>query len=86
MEPKGSALYSQETATIPYPVPHESTTYFSILLKMHFNIILPSAAVFQVVYTCHFFSEENFVCTSNSMLLTCSAHLIFLYRDEEYQL
>ena len=40
MVPEGSLTHSQDPATCPYPEPHQFR--LSHLLKIHFNIILPS--------------------------------------------
>jgi hypothetical protein len=43
MEPGGSLSHSQEPATCPYPEPAQSSPcHPSHVLKIHFNIILPS--------------------------------------------
>jgi hypothetical protein len=43
MEPRGSLPHSQEPATCPYPEPAQSHPWPpSHVLKIHFNIILPS--------------------------------------------
>jgi hypothetical protein len=42
MTPEGQFLYSQKTATGPYPKPIESSPYSYTLFMIHFNIILPS--------------------------------------------
>jgi hypothetical protein len=50
MEPEGLSPHSQQLATCPYPEPDWSSPCPpSNLSQIHFNIILPSTPVFQVV-------------------------------------
>jgi hypothetical protein len=42
MQPEGSLPSSQEPSTGPYPQPDQSSSYYPILAKIHFNIIHPS--------------------------------------------
>jgi hypothetical protein len=38
MEPEGSSLYSQEPTTDLYPEPEQSSSYHTILSRIHFII------------------------------------------------
>jgi len=65
MEPKDSLPHSQETATRPYPEPDQSKPCpTSHSLKIHFNIILPSARGSSKWFPCLRYPHQNLVCTS----------------------
>jgi len=55
MQPDGSLQHSQQPAICPYPEPDKYSPRLPIqLLKIHFNITLPSTLVFQVFFSPHF--------------------------------
>ena len=65
MEPEGALPHSQQPAICPYPEPHQSIERsLSHLLKIHFNIILPSTSKSFRWPLSHKFPHQNSVNTS----------------------
>ena len=78
MEPYSSLPLSQVPATCPYPEPTPSSPHNPFhFLKIHLNIILPSASWSPQWSLSHRLPHQNLMHTSPSICATCPAHLIF---------
>jgi hypothetical protein len=93
MEPESSLLCSQEPSTGSYSEPDQSSPYYSILSKIHFNIIhnlrlhlrsglFPSGFPTNIIYA-FLFSP---ICATFSSLLILLDLIILIILAEEYKL
>jgi hypothetical protein len=74
MEPKGCRLHN---SPLPGPIPSHMNQFRPCLLKIHFNIILPSTPMFSEWSLFLRISNRSFVKIANlPMRATCSVHLV----------
>jgi hypothetical protein len=83
MEPQISLICYQESSTCPYPEPHQSNTYHTIVSKIHFNINRSSTSMSS------WWSPSFWLLTNNpyifsshhSCYIPCRSHPPFIYHS-----